>query len=881
MTAIRLMAAATTTALLALLALTGCRDDERVEALLDRLTLDEKIELLHGAPESPATTQGEAGFLPGIARLGISPLRFADGPPGVLTRYPATGLTATMGVAATFSRDDARANGSVIARDAAALGIDVVLEPYINIHRDQTFARAYNTFGEDPLLTGEIGAAEVEGIQDNGIMAQAKHYIAYDGANEVSVDAQTLHEIYLAPFASVIAANVASIMCSYNVVNGAYACGNHDTLDTILRGEMGFRGFVTSDWGATHATDFINAGQDIEMPGSGSDIDSFITGTHAEKEPLHPLFEPPSIVNIPEETPWVSVPGPRLTGKPPIGVVAAMAQGIVSEGTITEAARRVLRELVRFGHVDGAHSGVMPTGIESPEAVAANAAVVRRTSLDAAVLLKNDGAALPLSSGDLSSLAMIGPGALQDIAIGEAGEKALGRIERQIGPVAALEVASGSHVSTAVADDMTGTAIPAAQFGSGLVRRTFEGQQLAIDATLDFTSVRGNALPTGTSAEWTGVLRVPHEGRYRLSLQILGARGSLTMDGKRIASTGRLSLHGNVLQPGQDNVLATTDGLDDVRRELALPAGEHTLTVRIYGESVGQPVQVRLAWVTPEQRAADYQRAIDVAKAARKVVLFVWARHDPPFHLPGDQDQLIADVAAANPNTVVVMNLSEPVAMPWLERVKAVLLMWYPGDEGGRAAADLLLGIASPAGRLPFTWPRRLEDGPANDPVHPERSSLGLEGATEYSEGLFVGYRWFDARGIEPLFPFGHGLSYTRFRYTDLVAHHAADGGLDVRLKLSNTGRVASDEVPQLYLGPPADRPAGVQFARRALAAFDRVHLKAGEARTVTLHVAPRALQYWSSERKRWMWTSGVRTVYAGASSRDIRLQVDTMMGAH
>src|SRR5579863_25445 len=292
-----------TAVLAAALLLAGCRarpplsavEEGRVEQLLARMTVDDKIELLHGAPEPEATAQGEAGYLPGIARLGVTPVRFADGPPGVLTRYPATALPATMGLAATFSRVDARANGAVIARDARALGIDVVLEPYINIHRDQTFVRAYNTYGEDPLLTGEIGAAQILGIQGSGVMAQAKHYIAYDGANEVRIDSRTLHEIYLPPFASAIAAGVSSIMCSYNVINGAYACGNHAMLTDILRDELHFRGFVTSDWGATHATDFVNAGQDLEMPGSDSDIDSFILGTHARKEPLHPLYEPSTI----------------------------------------------------------------------------------------------------------------------------------------------------------------------------------------------------------------------------------------------------------------------------------------------------------------------------------------------------------------------------------------------------------------------------------------------------------------------------------------------------------------------------------------------------------------------------------------------------------
>jgi beta-glucosidase len=218
----------------------------RVRALLAHMTLAEKISLLHGVPEGDATDQGEAGYLPGVSRLGIPALRFADGPPGVLTRYPATALPATMALAATFSRDDAHANGAVIARDAKALGIDVVLEPFINLNRDLGFARAYNTLGEDPLLTGVLGAALIQGIQNGGVMAQAKHFIAYDGAGDVTVGPQALHEIYLAPFASAVAAGVASIMCSYNLINGTYACGNRATLTGLLRQELHFEGCVTS-----------------------------------------------------------------------------------------------------------------------------------------------------------------------------------------------------------------------------------------------------------------------------------------------------------------------------------------------------------------------------------------------------------------------------------------------------------------------------------------------------------------------------------------------------------------------------------------------------------------------------------------------------------
>jgi beta-glucosidase len=211
--------------------------------------------------------------------------------------------------------------------------------------------------------------------------------------------------------------------------------------------------------------------------------------------------------------------------------------------------------------------------------------------------------------------------------------------------------------------------------------------------------------------------------------------------------------------------------------------------------------------------------------------------------------------------------------LPWIDKVKAILEMWWPGDEGGWSTANLLLGKTSPAGRLPVTWARRLEDYAATDPSHPERSQKGADGKTTYSEGVNVGYRWFDQEKIAPLFAFGHGLSYSTFQYSGLKIEKASDGGLDVKVQIRNTGNADSDEVPQVYLGAPSEIPAGVEFPVRALAAFDRIHLAAGETKTATLHVAPRQLQYWSAKDGKWATASGKRKLSVGASSRDLRIE--------
>jgi len=219
----------------------------------------------------------------------------------------------------------------------------------------------------------------------------------------------------------------------------------------------------------------------------------------------------------------------------------------------------------------------------------------------------------------------------------------------------------------------------------------------------------------------------------------------------------------------------------------------------------------------------------------------------------------VNEVASVNPNTIVVLNTSQPVALPWVGKVKTVLEMWWPGDEGGWSTANLLLGKVSPAGRLPFTWGKRLEDYAATDPKHPERSLKGADGKTTYSESVHVGYRWFDKEKIEPLFAFGHGLCYTTFEYTGLRVEKSSDGGLDIRVHIKNTGTVDSDEVPQVYLGAPSEIPDGVRFPVRALAAFDRIPLSAGEGKTVTLQVAQRQLQYWSTKEGKWVTTKGKR----------------------
>jgi beta-glucosidase len=855
----------------------------QVESLLAQMTREEKMALIRGAVEPAETSQGQAGYLAGIARLGIAPLRLADGPPGVLTREPSPALTATMGLAATFSRADARDNGIVIGDEANRLGIDIVLEPFINIDRDLEYGRGYNTYGEDPLLTGAVGAGLIGGIQSRGVMAQAKHYVGYDSdGGDVTIEAQTLHEVYLAPFAQAVKAGVSSIMCSYNRINGPYACGNPDTLVTVLRDELKFDGFVTSDWGAVHDADFLAKGLDMEMPGlpKKADPGRFYGRSYFDTEP--PVFAtaedlaklPPIVLftgRVPEEPPGdpetITAHGGEYKN-----LSNALAEGVVTEAMVDRAAARVLGQMERFGYLDGSRAKLIATssGLKPAD-------VILRTSEDAAVLLKNEGAILPLAPDKSGSVALIGPGAAQVVAIGKSGERSVGLIDRQVGPYAALKkVMPGADLRLAVADEMTGQPVPAARLARGeggiglshIVNDQIEG----VDAEVDFTGIK--ALPPGDRHSWTGTLVVPSPGRYVLAVQTLGARAILTVDGKIVAQTSGAqgAGHGDTLIPGQDDLMPTRDGLNNARGALELTAGPHALSIETRPDGSGDAMRIRFAWVTPQMQDAVFQAAVDAAKAAKTAVVFVWSRDIPVFALPGDQDRLVEAVAAANPNTVVVMNVSQPVAMPWLAKVKAVVQMWWPGDEGGMATANILSGRKNPAGRLPFTWGKQLADYPATDPKFPERGGHNPDGKVRFSEGLDVGYRWFERQHVAPLFAFGHGLSYTHFTYSklSLVRHNE---GLSVTFTLKNDGAVDGEEVPQVYLSPPAKAPAGVAFAAKALAGFDRIALKAGEARRITIPVERRALQYWSASDKRWADAPAGRTLWVGGSSAALPLK--------
>jgi beta-glucosidase len=754
-----------------------------IGALLEQMTLDEKIALVHGTRDPKGL--GQAGYWPGLPRLGIPPLRLADGPAGVNVDKPATGMPAPVGLAATFSTDAARLYGVVLGRDARALDQDILLAPHINIVRDPLFRRNHTTLGEDPLLNAHLSAAEIDGIQSQGVMAQVKHLAGYNGADNVVIDERTLHEIYLPAFEAAVKAGAASVMCAYNQVNGLRSCENSGILDDILRARWGFQGFITSDWGALRSPFDITKGVDLEMPGR--------------------LI--------------LDRGGPYFIDE----LKAAVEKGLIPVSAVDQAVSRILFEMDRFHWLDG-KPRARPRSID----VEADARVIREIAEQSAVLLTNQGNALPLTAQDLASLAVIGPTGGQ-VAVGLMGERAYGFESRFISPLAALrKLAPQAKIAYSIGDDLTGVPIP----GSGTVNVTSEGD-------------------------------------YTFMVQTASGDGAITVDGRAVVRSDDFVPGGGGGFKKWSSLLPTNDGRDNPRGTLHLTAGAHKIETT--ANSTGKaPLRIRFAWMTPELREANISAAVAVAKSVRTPLVFAWNEIGNSLSLPENQDELIRRVAAANPRTIVVLNTGGPVAMPWKDSVRAILEMWYPGQEGGWATADLLLGRANPSGRLPVTFPVRIEDAPARAPGHPERwapppppgrSGLNLDApAVIFSEGIAVGYRWYDQQNIQPLFPFGHGLSYTQFEYSNLAVKRGADGA-DVTFTLRNTGSRKGAEVPQVYVGP------------KSLAGFQRVELEPGKSASVTIRVDARGLSYWSTDKHDWVVLSGSRPVYVGASSRDIRLQ--------
>ncbi|MEV0173796.1 glycoside hydrolase family 3 C-terminal domain-containing protein [Streptomyces sp. NPDC050803] len=774
----------------------------RVEGLLAKLTLDEKISLLHGATDPDPL--GQAGYIPGVKRLGIPPLRLADGPAGVrVTAHAtahATALPAPVLLASAFDPELARRYGRVIGHEGRALGQDVLLSPMVNLIRTPYAGRNFETFSEDPLLASDLVAAEIEGIQGEGLVATVKHYAMNNQEKDrdsidVRVDERTMHEVELRGFEAAVAAGTGAVMGAYNKVNGTWACENETLLTGILRELWGFQGLVMTDWFAAHSTEkALTAGLDLEMP------DGTYFGT---------------------------------------ALKTAVENGSVPERYVDRAVRRILSVMDRFGLLGGQ---VPPR----PERDArAGAAVALEVAKAGATLLRNERGTLPLT--EEGGIAVIGQtGSLPFVSGGGSAHVVPDRADS---PLDAIR-ARGGEVTYTLGEDVFGKAVPASALTPAFDsegRRVEAGQTWTYEGTLGVTE----------ADEWTFVIH--YSGAPTI-------RPKVVLDGEELFP----------LVPGWGEyfmggfVTTAPDGMSVRRRTVTLAKGTHELKITAQGGDSGQ--SFRLRRITRATRAQDVAEAVRAARAARHVVLFAYedateGQDRTTIALPGNQAGLIEAVTAANPRTTVVLNTSSATSMPWLERTGAVLQMYYPGQEGAAATAAVLFGDCDPGGRLTQTFPVDDDRHPvAGDP----RRYPGADGVEEYSEGVHVGHRWYDAEDERPLFPFGHGLSYTSFGYEGVSARRHRRG-LDVGFTVRNTGTRAGIAVPQVYVGPSPDLELDQPV--RVLGGYRRLALRPGERRRITVRITRSTLSSWDPDRHDWVLGTGRRTVWVGASAGDLRLR--------
>lgn len=801
---------------------------DRIDELLGRMSIEEKVSMLAGSDIWHGT---------GVPRLGIPPIKMTDGPCGARGGRNEAGSTAACfpcgtALAATWNPELVERVGVALAEEARSKRAQVLLAPTVNIHRSPLAGRNFECYSEDPHLTARIAVGYIRGVQSRNVGACIKHFVCNDSEferNTISsqVGERALREIYLAPFeVAVKEAKPWSVMAAYNRVNGTYASEHPRLLEDILRREWGFEGFVVSDWYGTRSTaEAVEAGLDLEMPGP-----------------------------------------PRHRGEKLLDAVKA---GAVSEGSLDSAVRRLLDVTLRSGLLEHPEEAAEES-IDRPE----HRRLAREAAAEAIVLLKNESDVLPLDRKEIRTLAVIGPSA--DAAHVQGGGSAGVPPHYSVTPLEGIRSSCGAEIAVRYERGCTNhkvlPPVDARLVPSGFEVEYFDNPDLSGDPALTKHSSRIDLIWEGRiepkvdpeihSVRFTGTFAPMENGAYTLALTSAGC-SRLFIDGIELIDNWTQQTRG-------DSYFGA--GTAEVKAQLEMREGEER-EIRIeYCRSNPFIAGIRVGALLPVPDDL-IDRAAAVAEEADAAVVVVglddeWegeGRDRVDMELPGRQAELIERVAAANRNTVVVLNAGSAVAMDWVDRVPAVLEVWYPGQELGNALADVLFGDVNPSGKLPTTFPKRIQDNPAylNYP--------GENGEVLYGEGIFVGYRYYDRKQIEPRFAFGHGLSYTRFSYGELRLDRdrmGMDDELEVAVEITNSGERAGSEVVQLYL---SDLECSLARPDQELRAFEKLALEAWETKTVRFTLARAALSFYDPAREGWVAEAGRFEVRVGSSSRDIR----------
>ncbi|MGB6973531.1 MAG: glycoside hydrolase family 3 C-terminal domain-containing protein [Terracidiphilus sp.] len=819
-------------------------DSSAVEAqahqMLSKLTLDQKIQLIGGV---------DSMFTHAEPSIGLPRLKMSDASVGVRTWGPTTAYAGGVALAATWDTNFAYELGRALGRDARARGVNFLLGPGVNIARSPVAGRNFEYLSEDPYLNSTLVVPWIDGVQSQGVSATVKHYAInnqeYNRHNvDVTVDERTMREIYLPAFkAAVTKGHVGAVMDSYNLVNGQHSTQNHFLNVQVLKHDWGFKGVLMSDWDATYdGVAAANNGLDLEMPSA-----RFMNAAT---------------------------------------LLPAIKDGQVSESTIDDKVLRILRVALRFHFLDRPQ-----LDLNDPIYSVADRGVALRGALESMTLLKNQDHLLPLDQGRIKTIAIIGPDAWPAVPGGGGSSTATAfdpvsfvtGIGNFLGPGVHVLYTRGLpemnevfyqtrwdgpiQEATYPSHDFTGTPSVATVHGIGNYKNEWWGPPNKSPRSIRYTA----AYKAGEAGDYLILAAASGGDHYTIKVDGKSVAEQMQMEGQHPESA---TLH---LDAGQ-TIHVEADYLP------AFTGNRFALGIRGMADLIPPDVKT-------------------IAKAADAVVVAVGfdpsnesEGSDRSFTLPWGQDALIQAVADANPHTIVTLTGGGAVdTSRWLSKVPALLHTWYPGQEGGTALAEVLFGKHDPEGRLPISFDRSWNDSPSRSFYYPipgadtklEVHESGRPTRTDtiqhvtYGDKLMVGYRYWTTTGKQPLFPFGFGLSYTTFKFSNLQAPSLSTigtidpAGIPVSFDLTNTGSVAGAEVAQLYVSDPS---ATVRRPERELKGFEKIRLAPGETRHVTLLLHSGAFSYWSESAHAWHADPGNFILRVGDSSEDTPLTHTLML---
>jgi beta-glucosidase len=804
---------------------------KNIDQIIKTLTLDEKVSLLSGF---------NSWYTNKIEKKNIPSIKMSDGPNGVRgdsnSGKSSACFPCAISIGSTWDLSLIKDIGIALGEEAQAKDVDVLLGPTINIHRHPLGGRHFESFSEDPFLTGKIATNYVQGVQSKNVAACLKHFVGNDTEYErhsisSNIDAQTLREIYLLPFEMGIKeGNAKVVMSAYNKLNNIFCSSHQDLLIKILKEEWGFDGYVVSDWGAALETiENANGGLDLEMPG-------------------------PSNV-------W---------GKALIDAVEASE---VSEKLIDDKVKRILT-VAEFSNRFQKPQIKAEQAIDQPK----HRLLLRKAAADGMVLLKNEGS-LPLKK-NIKKLAVIGPNALEAQIIG--GGSASLRPHYQIHPLEAVQERLGHETEILYSKGChTHKYLPKIneelmEEKDGFLVEYFDGNQFDKNLILEehltgskFWVFEGFAKDViskeerpDISVRFSCTYKPDISGLHEFEIFGIG-KCRLLIDGNELIDNW------TSMDPGE---AFFTFGSASKKGVTNLQKGE-AYKIEVQYKFEGSFPAVYIGCQAPDE-VDIFQEALETASHADDVILIVGTNSDwetegndrADFNLPANQNQLIEAILEANQNTVVVINTGSPIHMPWEKKAKTIIQTWFAGQEFGNALVDILSGEVNPSGKLPTTFPVKIEDTPAY------KNYPGKNLQMNYDEKLLVGHRWYESNSIKPLFCFGHGLSFTSFNYQNLEVTTGSDFVVTCKFEIQNTGDISGLEIAQCYVGFASPLP-GEPY--KTLQGFVKEEIGANELKKVEIKLGPRNFSFWSVETNTWQIREGSYQILIGSSSENILLQAN------